>query len=220
MKLFRFRYSPYARKVQMLLDLLGAKYELVEVSYSDRRELATLTGGYIYVPVLLDEDGSVVVESRAICERLLSRDGARRLLPQPWAGPIWAYADFCDGPLEDILFRIASPGVQAAWPDAGERALYRLIKERKFGAGCIESWQRQQAELLARAQHLLSPSLETLEARAFLFGDTPSLADAALYGGLAMLHEANPELVSKLSPSMEAYRVRVEGAAGRAPNHR
>lgn len=213
MKLFRFRYSPSARKAQMLLDLLGAKYELVEVSYSDRRELATLTGGYIYVPVLLDDDGSVVVESRAICERLLSRDATRRLAPPPWAGPIWAYADFCDGPLEDILFRIASPGVQAAWPDAGERALYRLIKERKFGAGCIESWQRQQPELLARAQTLLSPTLETLEARPFLFGDTPTLADAALYGNLAMLHEASPELVSKLAPTLEAYRARVEQAA-------
>jgi glutathione S-transferase len=213
MKLFRFRYSPYARKAQMLLDLLGAKYELVEVAYSDRRELATLTGGYIYVPVLLDDDGSVVVESRAICERLLARDGARRLLPKPWAGPIWAYADFCDGPLEDILFRIASPDVQAAWPDAGERALYRLIKERKFGAGCIESWLGQREELLTRAQTLLSPTLETLAERAFLFGETPTLADAALYGNLAMLHEASPDLINKLSPALETYRLRVERAA-------
>src|SRR5688572_5081891 len=33
MKLFRFRYSSYARKVQMLLDLLRRRYELVEVPY-------------------------------------------------------------------------------------------------------------------------------------------------------------------------------------------
>ena len=50
MKLYRFRYSPYARKVQMLLDLLGAAYELVEVPYEDRNELAQLTGGHILVP--------------------------------------------------------------------------------------------------------------------------------------------------------------------------
>ena len=29
MQLYRFRYSPFARKVQMLLDLLGKHYELV-----------------------------------------------------------------------------------------------------------------------------------------------------------------------------------------------
>ena len=67
MKLYRLRYSPYARKVQMLLDLLRRPYELIEVSYGDRNELATLTGGYIYVPVLVDDAGKVLCESRAIC---------------------------------------------------------------------------------------------------------------------------------------------------------
>jgi hypothetical protein len=35
----------------MLLDLLGHSYDTVVVPYGDRRELAELTGGYIYVPV-------------------------------------------------------------------------------------------------------------------------------------------------------------------------
>ena len=74
MKLYRFRYSPYARKVQMVLDLLGKPYELVEVPYLERDELARLTGGYIHVPVLVDDDGRVVCDSRRICEHLL--DGA------------------------------------------------------------------------------------------------------------------------------------------------
>ena len=37
MKLYRLRYSPYARKVQMVLDLLPLPYELVEVSYGQVR---------------------------------------------------------------------------------------------------------------------------------------------------------------------------------------
>ena len=68
MKLYRLRYSPSARKVQVLLDLLGARYDLVEVPYGQRDELARLTGGYVYVPVLVDDDGKVVVESCDICE--------------------------------------------------------------------------------------------------------------------------------------------------------
>jgi glutathione S-transferase len=52
----------------MLLDLLGARYDLVEVPFGQRDELARLTGGYVFVPVLVDDDGKVVVESRDICE--------------------------------------------------------------------------------------------------------------------------------------------------------
>src|SRR5579872_2778423 len=92
MRLFRFRYSPYARKVQMVLDLLGAKYELVEVPYGDRTEIAKATGGYIYVPVLVD-GAKVVTESRDICEHLLAGEAGARLVPAPFEGPIWAYAD-------------------------------------------------------------------------------------------------------------------------------
>jgi glutathione S-transferase len=212
MKLYRFRYSPFARKVQMLLGLLGRRHELIEVKYGDRRALAELTGGYIYVPVLVDDDGRVHVESRDICEHLLRGEAGGELVPAPLEGPIWAYADFCDGPLEDVLFRIASPYVRDAWADAGERALYTLIKERKFGAGCIEAWAAGRESLVSRGSRLLAPTVATLSRSPFLFGPSPTLADAALYGNLAMLHEAKPALVAELAPVLAAYMARVEAA--------
>jgi glutathione S-transferase len=61
----------------VLLDLLGARYDLVEDPYGPRDELASVTGGLVYVPVLVDENGKVVVESRDICEYLLARAGGR-----------------------------------------------------------------------------------------------------------------------------------------------
>lgn len=211
MKLYRFRYSPYARKVQMLLDLLGARYEVIEVRYGDRTELATLTGGYVYVPVLVDDTGQVTVESRAICERLLA--GTAALTPAPLQGPIWAYHDFCDGPLEDVMFRIGSPYVRDAWPTAGERALYVLVKERKFGTGCVDAWLREQPALIARARALLAPTVQTLERTPFLFGQTPTLADAALYGCCIMLEEAEASLLSKIEPRLVDYVRRLEAQA-------
>ena len=214
MKLYRFRYSPYARKVQMLLDLLGAKYELVEVSYTQRGELADLTGGYIQVPVLLTDDGRAIVESRAICQHLLTGPEGGKLLPAPLEGPIWAYADFVDGPLEDVLFRIASPDIRNAWSSAAERGLYVYIKERKFGAGCVDAWLRDRSELVRRAQSLLAPTLKTLAQRRFLFGDRPSLADAALYGNCAMLEEAQPALLSQISEALPTYARRIEASVG------
>jgi glutathione S-transferase len=215
MKLYRFRYSSYARKVQMLLELLGLEHELVEVPYSDRTELATLTSGYIHVPVLVLDDGGVVVESRDICERLLTGNAAHALVPEPWQGPIWAYADFVDGPLEDVLFRLASPRVRDAWQSPSDRALYVLIKERKFGAGCVSQWERDQHQLLSRAERLLTPTLATLRQQPFLFGDRATLADVALYGVCVMLEEADPELLARVSPALGPFMRRLEAARPR-----
>jgi glutathione S-transferase len=216
MKLYRFRYSPYARKVQILLDLAGFAYDVVEVPYSDRTEIATVTGGYIYVPVLVDDAGKVFTESRDICEHLVSGVAGARLVPPPWEGPIWAYCDFVDGPLEDILFRVASPSVRDAWPSASDRGLYVLIKERKFGAGCVDLWQREQASLIARARRFLAPTLRTLGARDFLFGERPTLADAALYGVCKMLEEADAKLLPRVAEALVPYLRRVEAHVARA----
>jgi glutathione S-transferase len=213
MKLYRFRYSPYARKVQVLLDLLAIRHEVVEVAYADREELARLTGGYIHVPVLVDDVGNVLVESRTICERLLAGPEGRKLVPSPLEGPIWAYADFVDGALEDVLFRIASPGVRDSWPTAFERALYVLVKERKFGAGCVDAWARDTESLIGRAQHLLAPTIATLEQRPFLIGDSPTLADAALYGSCVMVEEGKKELLPRISPVLVRFLRRVEQSA-------
>lgn len=212
MKLYRFRNSAYARKVQMLLGLLGRPHEVIDVRYSDRSELARVTGGYIYVPVLVS-DGEVTVESRRICERLLAEDPTQTLTPSPFEGPIWGYADFCDGPLEDVTFRIASPFVRDRWSDPGDRALYTLVKERKFGAGCVDQWQRDRGQLLERARGLLSASSSTLEQVPFLFGRAPTLADAALYGNLVALRDADETLLTALGRAFGPYMARLEAAA-------
>jgi glutathione S-transferase len=213
MRLYRLAYSPYARKVQVVLDLLGRRYECVDVRYGDRGDLAAQTGGYVQVPVLVDDDGTVVVDSRAICERLLAGEAGRRLVPPPWDGPVWAYADWCDGPLEDVLFRLASPGVRATFVDPWERALYVFVKERKFGRGCVDEWARDRDALVARGRALLGPSDRTLAARAFLFGEAPTLADAALYGELAMLAAADRALPAAVGAAFPAFMARLESAA-------
>jgi glutathione S-transferase len=213
MKLYRLPYSPYARKVQLLLDLLGRRYNTVDVPYSDRSELATLTGGYIYVPVLVEDDGTVITDSRRICEHLLAGEAGARFVPPPFEGPVWGYADWCDGALEDVLFRIASPAIRDRWRSPSDRALYILIKERKFGAGCIDAWQNDREPLLARANALLAPTARTLAARHFLFGDTPTLADVSLYGEFAMLTYGDPQLVTRLPPEFGPWLRRLEELA-------
>ncbi len=209
MKLYRFRYSPYARKVQAVLDLLGREYELVEVPYDDRAEIARVSGG-VQVPVLVEDDGRAIVESRVICEHLLAGEGGARLVPSPWEGPVWAYADFCDGPLEDILFRVASPAVRRMHATPEARAMFVFVKERKFGAGCVDAWERDRGALVERGRRLLAPTLETLAARPFLFGEAPTLADAALFGLCMMLREADAALLPAVSAGLVPFVERFE----------
>jgi glutathione S-transferase len=212
MKLYRLTYSGYARKVQLLLDLLGRKYTAIDVPYSDRTELATVTGGYIYVPVLVDDDGTVICDSRRICQHLLGGAAGAALVPPPLDGPLWAYHDWCDAQLEDVLFRIVSPIARDRWQSASDRALFVLIKERKFGPGCVDTWQRQREELIERAHALLAPTVRTLAAAPFVFGANLTLADVALHGHLAPLRAADPALLGTFPAELRAWMERVDTA--------
>jgi len=88
-----------------------------------------------------------------------------------------------------------------------------MVKERKFGAGCVDAWERDREALVARVRHLLAPTLRTLRARPFLFGDAPTLADAALYGNCAMLAEASPTILGAIAEELPAFAARLEAAA-------
>jgi glutathione S-transferase len=213
-KLFRFPYSCYALKVQGLLDLAGARVDVEDVPYGDRSELVELTGGYMHVPVLLDAQGVCHVDSRAISEYVLAR--APHLAPSPLEGPVWAYSDWCDQALEDPCFKLAAPGIRRSFSRPADRALYALIKERKYGAGCVEAWERSATEYLERARAALAPTERTLRHLPFLFGSEPTLADAALWGQVAMvrfagipalaLGDALPPWVSRLETVMAQRR--------------
>jgi glutathione S-transferase len=209
MRLFRFPYSCFSLKVQCLLDLAGIRADVEDVPYGDRSTLVALTGGYLHVPVLVDDNGGVHVESRAI-SALLIEQYAPGLVPFPLDGPVWAYADWCDQVLEDACFKLAAPGIQRRFPRHVDRALYALIKERKYGAGCVAAWESSSPELLERARAALEPSQRTLSARPYLFGDEPTLADAALWGQLAMARFAGVEPTT-LGASLPAWVQRLEG---------
>ena len=204
MKLYRFPYSCYALKVQCLLGLAGLRAEVEDVPYGDRSALVELTGGYMHVPVLVDAAGTVHVDSRTIAQFLVAQ--APNLVPSPLEGPVWAYADWCDQVLEDACFKLAAPGVRRRFARPADRALYSLIKERKYGTGCVESWEQSAADLLQRARVALAPSEQTLRTGPFVFGERATLADAALWGQLAMMRYAGipPEAVGNSFPAWTA----------------
>ncbi len=218
MRLHRFEYSCYARFVQAALDLAGASYEIVEVPFGDRDALARLTGGYLQVPVLETDAGEVLTDSRRIMSTLVQTDPRfAALVPAADAGPIWAYVDWAASGLEDVAFRLASPGLSLRFKTPFERALFVFIKERKYGPGCVREWRHGSDALFERLCELLAPTLATLGERPFLFGAAPTLADLALYGQVIMLEFGCPERVAAISPTLLRWKRRLEARLGGEP---
>lgn len=199
MKLYQFAYSPYAAKVRKYLQIKNRAFDVIEVPYMERQEVAKLSG-QVVLPVLVD-GATVVADSARITGYL---DGANRdavaVVFEQWA----------DSVLEDVAFRLASPGVEKRMIEINPgredaRAMYRFVKERKFGAGCIDQWAANSKELTAKLRALLAPLAVKLAAQPFLLGERPTLADAAVWGNLAMLEWATPGFVAREVPEINEW---------------
>jgi glutathione S-transferase len=219
MRLHQFSFSPFAAKVRKCLELKGLPHELVEVPYLDRRALVALTGGTIQVPVL--EDGERVMDESARITAYLDDRYPPSLRADPLATVLEQWAD---NVLEDVAFRLASPAFHARFAELqGGRvdaaAMFRLVKERKFGPGCLDAWRAAEASLSGRVAQLLEPLGRAVGARPFLLGDRASLADAAVYGQLYMLEVAQAGIVARLAPALAGWYRRVHEARA-APTDR
>jgi glutathione S-transferase len=186
-RLYQFADSPFCTKVRKILDYKGIDYDLVEVDYLDRSALFEVSGQSM-VPVLTLEDGVTIVDSDRIAERLETDYPDPAIFPSGWRGIHLALARYFDTELEDALFRVALPDDLRRRRREGVayEALWRLIRERKYGAGFCEQMMREHAVNLERAGALLAPLDEGLDGRAFLLGRI-GYADFALYGQLSYI---------------------------------
>ncbi|MBF6559029.1 MAG: glutathione S-transferase family protein [Candidatus Binataceae bacterium] len=185
--LYQFSTSPFCAKVRKILDFKGLDYRVVEVDYLERKDLLAASG-QLMVPALTLESGETIADSDRIAARLDELYPEPTIFPPQWRGIHLALARYFDGELEDALFRAALPGEIAHYArlGRGHEAFYRLIRERKYGAGFCDATVRAHDAAMARAHELLAPLDATLADRAFLLGRI-GYADFALYGQLGYL---------------------------------
>ena len=138
-RLFQFHTSPFCAKVRKILDYKGIDYEIVEVDYLERKELLTASG-QIMVPALTLGNGDTIADSDRIAMRLEEVCPEPTIFPPGQRGLHIALARYIDTTVEDALFRVGVPDeVEYFRRQGAEReAMWRLIRERKYGEGFVD----------------------------------------------------------------------------------
>jgi glutathione S-transferase len=202
-KLYQFLGSPFCAKARKLLAFKGVEVEVVEVDYLERKELL-IASGQIMVPAVTLDSGETIVDSARIATRLEELYPEPTIFPPGWRGMHLVLADYIDNHLEDSIYRVAIADELAYYSSQGpdRAALWRLIRERKFGAGFVDRVIADHTANRERARTALAPFEEQLAGAPFLTGRI-GLADFALYGQLFYLAFTG-EL--KIPPDMKNLR--------------
>lgn len=225
--LYQFATSPFCSKVRKILDYKGLDYQIVEVDYVERKELIAASG-QIMVPalrlehvqggehVLNAEDvqgGRVetVVDSDRIAMLLEELCPEPTILPPRSRGLHLALTRYIDREVEEALFCAAVPDEAEyfARQGADRLALFRLIRERKYGVGFCERMEREREANLLRVREVLAPFEMALEHGAFLLGGA-GLADFALYGQLHYLAFTGVLKISHELPRLREFYGRLD----------
>jgi len=214
--LYQFATSPFCSKVRKILDYKGVDYQIVEVDYVERKELIAASG-QIMVPALRleDVDGASASESAVDSSRIAMRLEA--LVPEPTILPArsrglhLALTRYIDGEVEEALFCAAVPDEERyfARQGADRLAMFRFIRDRKYGAGFCDRMAREHEANMVRVREVLEPFEMALEHGAFLFGG-PGLADFALYGQLHFLALSGVLKIPHELPRLREFYGRVD----------
>jgi glutathione S-transferase len=211
-RLFQFLTSPFCAKVRKILDYKGVDYEIVEVDYLERTELLAASG-QIMVPALTLESGETVVDSDRITMRLEELYSEPTIFPPGQRGLHRALAHYIDSAVEEAIFRVAVPDELEFFRrrSAEREAMWRLIRERKYGDGFVDRMNRELESNWKIAAGVLAPFEEQLGAGvgAFLTSRI-GLADFSLYGQLHLLAFTGELKIPASMPHLRAFYGRMD----------
>ncbi len=189
-KHYHFPLSGHSHRVQLMLSLLGLPVEevFVDLAKGAHKQADFLAlNAFGQVPVI-DDDGVVLADSNAILVYLAHKYGKGRWLP---TDPVGAA-------------RVQRWLSAAAGPIHAGPATARLITV--FGAAYNAE------DVIARSHNVLKVIDQELSSRAYLAGDTATIADIAGYSYIAHAPEGNVSLEDYAN--VRAWLARIEALPG------
>lgn len=158
MRLYRARWSTNVERVALALAHKGLEVESVWIDYADRSPVEEVSGQGL-VPVLIDDDGTVVSDSPRILAYLEQRHPEPALFPSSPARRSEA---------EMIISWFNQ--VWKRWPNGIESELGKETPDQ----AAIDEMSRQMSEALDRFEAMLTD-------RPYLFGDDFTAVDCIVY---------------------------------------
>ncbi len=191
LKLYRHALSGHSHRVHLALSLMRLPYELIDVDLMKAAHKAPEfleLNPFGQVPVL-DDNGTVIYDSIAILVYLATRyDADGRWMPRDAMGQAAVHA----------WFSVAAG--QIAYGPAAARLI--TVFAAKFNPD----------EVIGRAHALLKVMDAQLATRAFLAGDSATLADVAGYSYISAAPEGNVDIGAYAN--VRAWLARVESLPG------
>jgi glutathione S-transferase len=193
-ELYHIERCPYCEKVRLALAIEGIEYRSHVVDPDDRSEVIELSGQE-KVPVLVEDDGSVLLESNRILQRLVEAPGSK-LVPESRRDQslTWVLVERADAMLAPLFYRIR----RRRDPDGRELSDEDLSVLRR------------------RLQEELAVVEGILERGPFLFGEHPTVADVAVHAFLNRLPRGERDTVTIDFPRVGGWFKRVQQVAGRS----
>jgi glutathione S-transferase len=185
--IYHFPRSPFCLAVIQALAAGGVTPNLTEIPAGDRSLVIKRTNGAYYQVPLLEDNGELVYESspdsQDIAEYIDAHYLGHRLFPIASRGLQAIVNHYIESEIEPVTFKVSDAVCIPAIEDVVERTFQIRHKERKFGPGCVERWQKERPAMIAEATRLLRPFEQVLLAGGpFLFGALPVYSDFLLFG--------------------------------------
>ena len=196
-ELIQFPWSPFCIVQRRILEFSGVPFKITNIPNTDRTRVWKLTKQrYYQVPVL--RDGPTIVfetgDDSQIIGKYLDDKFHLGLFNQEWRGVQSILWRWIENEVEGLTFKLNDVHWREYLPKAEALAFIRH-KERRFGRGCLEQWQEQQSELLAKLALVLVPFEQMLVTRPFLLDQQPRFVDFDLFGMLGnLLYSGHYEL--------------------------
>ena len=189
----------------------GLEHEIVDSPPLDRSLPWELSGHTSYrVPLLVDDGVSIVEtdhETQVIAKHLDARFGLG-LFPKSFDGLqaiLWRYIE---NDVEDPAFRLNDIYFEE-WLPPEARLPHLQYKERRFGAGCIDQWRRDQQALLNQLSARLQPFEDMLAHHPYLLDDRPRFVDFDLAAMLECFLYSGRYVLPQTLPRLQAWHERI-----------
>ena len=190
MKLYFHPISGHAHRARLLLSLIGAEAEIVEVDLAkgEHKSPEYLAKNRFGQVPLLEDDGQFIADSNAIMVYAAKKFGRTDWLPEDALGAA------------RVQRWLSVAAGQIAFGPSAARLV--TIFKAAFNPD----------EVIARAHAVLALIEAELEGRKWIAADRPTIADIALYSYIARAPEGNVDLAAYAN--VKLWLARIEGLSG------